>query len=194
MPATTIRLAEPADLRILVSSIQVIPDAHCFEKWANFPRERQRLFEAIQGANGGRVMLLSGDRHLGEISRIELPGAGALYEVTASGLNSAGAGKDETNLFRVHDNNVRVDHFGLLRVEAVNGLDPEAERKQLRALRDAARGHRVRVFDLPGCDFGVLDDAAEIVAGDTVELHVSAKGGGAENMSRLFMLTPADAI
>ena len=58
-----------------------------------------------------------GDRHLGEISRIELPGAGALYEVTASGLNSAGAGKDETNLFRVHDNNVRVDHFGLLRAE-----------------------------------------------------------------------------
>lgn len=111
------RFAEPVDLRVLVSSIQVIPDAHCFEKWANFPRERQRLFEAIQGANGGRVILLSGDRHLGEISRMELPGVAALYEVTASGLNSAGAGKDETNRFRMHADNVRVDHFGLLRAE-----------------------------------------------------------------------------
>ena len=114
-------LAETADLRILASSIQVIPDTHCYEKWANFPRERQRLFDAIGAANGGRVILLSGDRHLGEISRIELPRAGMVYEVTASGLNSAGAGQDERNLFRVHKDNVRIDHFGLLRAERDGG-------------------------------------------------------------------------
>jgi alkaline phosphatase D len=135
------RLAEPADLRILVSSIQVIPDAHCYEKWANFPRERQRLFDAIRGASGGQVILLSGDRHLGEISRIEIPASAAVYEVTASGLNSAGAGKDETNLFRVHNDNVRVDHFGLLRVE-----------------RDTA-GMRV-VLELRGVDGEVIQSAA----------------------------------
>jgi alkaline phosphatase D len=95
----------------------VIPDSHCFEKWANFPHERERLLNELSKANGGQTVLVSGDRHLGEVSRIELDGVGALYEVTASGMNSAGAGKHEVNRFRVHDDNVRVDHFGLLRAE-----------------------------------------------------------------------------
>ena len=33
----------------------------------------------------------------------------------------------------------------------------------------AARGHRVRVFDLPGCDFSPLEDATEILAGDITD-------------------------
>jgi alkaline phosphatase D len=36
-------LAKPADLRIVVSSTQVITDAHQFEGWTNFPTERSRL-------------------------------------------------------------------------------------------------------------------------------------------------------
>ena len=110
------QLRQPADLRVIASSIQVIPDSHCFEKWANFPRERQRLLDAITHAPGAPVILLSGDRHLGEISRIDLADGRPLYEVTASGLNSAGAGKGEKNRFRATDDNVRIDHFGLLRL------------------------------------------------------------------------------
>jgi nucleoside-diphosphate-sugar epimerase len=33
----------------------------------------------------------------------------------------------------------------------------------------AARGHRVRVFDLPGADFGPLEGAAELVGGDITD-------------------------
>jgi nucleoside-diphosphate-sugar epimerase len=33
----------------------------------------------------------------------------------------------------------------------------------------AARGHRVRVFDLPGCDFSSLEGATEISAGDITD-------------------------
>jgi len=33
----------------------------------------------------------------------------------------------------------------------------------------AARGHRVRVFDLPGCDFSSLEGVAEIVPGDITD-------------------------
>ena len=33
----------------------------------------------------------------------------------------------------------------------------------------AARGHRVRVFDLPGCDFAALQGTAEVVAGDITD-------------------------
>ncbi|MES2356038.1 MAG: fumarate hydratase [Pseudomonadota bacterium] len=34
----------------------------------------------------------------------------------------------------------------------------------------------------------------EIVAGDTVEVHVAAKGGGSENKSKFVMLNPSDSI
>ena len=34
----------------------------------------------------------------------------------------------------------------------------------------------------------------ELVAGDTVEINIAAKGGGSENKSKMAMLTPADSI
>jgi alkaline phosphatase D len=109
------RLREPAALRLIVSSIQVIPDRHCFEKWGNFPRERARLLKQVAGS-GVRTVFLSGDRHLGEISMLPAqPGTLPLYEVTASGLNAAGAGRGEYNPYRVTRDNVRVDHFGVVR-------------------------------------------------------------------------------
>jgi nucleoside-diphosphate-sugar epimerase len=37
------------------------------------------------------------------------------------------------------------------------------------SLRLAARGHQVRVFDLPGCDFSPLRGAAEVVTGDITD-------------------------
>lgn len=111
------RLREPAALRLVVSSIQVIPEEHCFEKWANFPRERERLFELIRSTGAQGVVVVSGDRHLGEISRLPPEALGyPLYEVTASGMNSAGAGLGEQNTYRTTPDNVRQDHFGLVRL------------------------------------------------------------------------------
>ena len=40
-------LREPADLRIIGSSVQVVPWEHGWECWGNFPHERRRLFDAI---------------------------------------------------------------------------------------------------------------------------------------------------
>jgi len=115
------RLRQPAALHLIVSSIQVIPTQHRFEKWANFPLERARLFRVIRERGATGVVLLSGDRHLGEISVLppdHEAGLGyPLIEVTASGLNAAGAGQGEANRFRVGDDNVRVDHFGLLQIQ-----------------------------------------------------------------------------
>ena len=47
------QLKQPAEVRLLVSSIQVIADEHPFEKWANFPKERDRLYDLIR-RHGGR--------------------------------------------------------------------------------------------------------------------------------------------
>lgn len=116
------QLREPAALRILVSSIQVIPEQHCFEKWANFPRERDRLFGLIKETRAGGLVIISGDRHLAEISKLPAERIGyPLYEVTASGLNSAGAGRHEQNRYRIATDNFREDHFGLLRLFEEDG-------------------------------------------------------------------------
>jgi len=86
------QLRKPAEVRIIVSSIQVISNEHGWEKWGNFPHERKRLFETIRRCDANGVVILSGDRHLAEISAIPAShqlGVGyPLYEVTSSSLNS----------------------------------------------------------------------------------------------------------
>ena len=44
-------LTKPAELRFIISSTQVITDAHNFEGWTNFPKERERLY-ALLAAKG----------------------------------------------------------------------------------------------------------------------------------------------
>lgn len=73
------------DVRILVSSIQVIPDDHPGEKWSNLPIERDRLLRLLDGASG-TVVILSGDQHLAEFSELTLASGAQLMEFTSSGL------------------------------------------------------------------------------------------------------------
>jgi len=80
------RLREPADLRLVVSSIQVLAEGHGWERWGNFPRERRKLFELVRQTRAENVIFLSGDRHLGALYR-ETEGAPyPLTEITSSGL------------------------------------------------------------------------------------------------------------
>lgn len=119
------QLRLPAEVRIIVSSIQVIPEQHCKEKWANLPRERTRLFELIGDTKAGGVIFISGDRHLAEISALAGSPAGyRLYELTSSGLNSAGAGEGEVNRYRLTPDNFRGDNFGTIRIDW-RGPDPQ---------------------------------------------------------------------
>ena len=115
------QLREPARVRFVVSSIQVIPSEHRFEKWANFPLERKRLFHLINktGANG--VIFLSGDRHLAEISRIEPKDHESVpypfLELTSSGMTHAFGGRDaERNRFRIGKRNFRGLNFALITI------------------------------------------------------------------------------
>lgn len=115
------QLRQPADLRLLASSIQVIPEQHCFEKWANFPNERERLFQLIKATNANGVVIISGDRHMAEISQLPTEEIGyPLYEITASGLNSAMGFKallnQEQNRYRYSDN-IYDDNFGAITLE-----------------------------------------------------------------------------
>jgi len=81
------QLRQPAEVRLIGSSIQVLSDEHPFEMWANFPEERQRLYDLLRETEASGVVLLSGDRHLGEISLDANAVSYPLYDLTASGLN-----------------------------------------------------------------------------------------------------------
>lgn len=80
-------LQKDADMRIVVSSIQMIADSHGWEAWRALPAERDRLYKTLGGAKGGRTVVISGDRHVGglyrDASRTDFP----IYEITASSLN-----------------------------------------------------------------------------------------------------------
>jgi len=86
------QLKVPADLRIIGSGVQVVPDEHGSEMWGNFPNERKKLFRLIRDTKANGVIILSGDRHLAEISRLPADhrdGVGyPLYEVCSSSLNT----------------------------------------------------------------------------------------------------------
>lgn len=106
-----------AQVNVLVSSIQVLPEDHRFEKWENFPKERERLFSLLAEKEVPPVILLSGDRHLSEVSMMEERCGYPLYEVTSSSLNLAlGGTKDEPNKWRV-GKNFRPVNFGTLSID-----------------------------------------------------------------------------
>jgi alkaline phosphatase D len=80
-------LKKPAEVRLVVSSIQLVAAAAGQETWANLPIEQQRLYDLIAktGANG--VIVLSGDRHWAELS-VEREGVPyPIWDLTSSSFN-----------------------------------------------------------------------------------------------------------
>lgn len=80
-------LARPADLRLLVSSIQVLAETHGWERWGHLPGERERLFRLIRDTNAKGLVLLSGDRHRAGIYKRSDGLPYPLHEITSSSLN-----------------------------------------------------------------------------------------------------------
>jgi alkaline phosphatase D len=80
------QLRAPAEVRLIVSSIQVVNEEHRFEKWVNLPRERRRLFDLIRETGATGVIFLSGDRHFAELSKMDAELGYPVYDLTASPL------------------------------------------------------------------------------------------------------------
>ncbi len=122
------RLREPAEVRAVVTSISFSSTEHGSEKWSNFPQERARFLELVRRTGAKGVVLVSGDRHLAELSLLK-PADGApypLHEMTTSGLNQPVAKESEytlknppkgpPNRYRIHDRPYTGSNFGLLRI------------------------------------------------------------------------------
>lgn len=86
------QLRQPADVRLVVTSYQMLADGHGWESWALFPAERQRFFKLLArtGANG--VVLVSGDRHRAGIYRQTDKAPYPLHELTSSAINMGQSG------------------------------------------------------------------------------------------------------
>jgi alkaline phosphatase D len=98
-------LRKPAQVRIIASSIQFVPEEHGWEMWANHPRQRQQMCDVIAKTKAGGVIFISGDRHKSEISRLAPADSGVsypVYDVTSSSLNQPSGGSlVEANRHRV---------------------------------------------------------------------------------------------
>lgn len=104
-----------ADFNIIVSSIQLLSNEHGFECWGNFPHEVDRFKKTVVDSKAKGVIVLSGDRHISEFSRIEVEGLPyPLVDFTSSGLTHAYKGfKGEPNPFREGEV-VSTESFGTL--------------------------------------------------------------------------------
>ena len=109
-------LRTPAEIRVIASSIQVVSTTHGWETWGNFPKERQRLFDLLKKTKAHGVVILSGDRHSAEISKLEGVLPYPLFDVTASAMNQSQRPGSEENPHRLGDRYFR-ENFGLMKID-----------------------------------------------------------------------------
>ena len=82
------QLQVPADFRIIASSIQMLSVEKGMENWGNVPHEQQRLFRLLKESNAKQTMVISGDVHFAELSKVDIGGY-PLYDLTSSGMTHA---------------------------------------------------------------------------------------------------------
>ena len=111
------QLRAPADVRLLVSSIQCVVEGHGWERWGNLPAERERLYYLLRDTGARGVLILSGDRHIGGIYRethVSVPYP--VYELTSSGVTHPWATAAEVGPNRLGPL-VTVPHYGLVDID-----------------------------------------------------------------------------
>lgn len=110
-----------ANFNIIVSSIQFLSDKHGFESWGNMPHEQDKLIKLISKYTNKNTIIISGDRHIAEISKRNI---GEFYyplvDFTSSGLTHAyTAFSGEENPFRV-TNVIHQINFGILKFDFIH--------------------------------------------------------------------------
>jgi alkaline phosphatase D len=115
------RLLEPADLRLIGTSIQFGHEYNGWESWTNFPTEVEKMVGLIRETKANGVVFLSGDVHWGELSALKAPGCYPLHDLTASGIN------EEWDILEPNRNRIGQacmdHHFGFIEINW-NAADP----------------------------------------------------------------------
>ncbi|PHR95820.1 MAG: alkaline phosphatase [Leeuwenhoekiella sp.] len=113
-------LSEAADFTVIMSSVQFLSNEHGFETWGNFPHEATRFERLIKESNSKAIIFSSGDRHIAEFSKKELPGLEyPLIDFTSSGLTHTYTSFDgEPNAHRVGEVVTR-KNYGLIAIDLI---------------------------------------------------------------------------
>jgi alkaline phosphatase D len=112
------QLRQPAELRLIVSSIQVLAEGHGWERWGNLPRELTRLTKLINETQANGVIFLSGDRHRAAAYRRFDGAPYPLYELTSSSLNAGVASRQpEIDPQRLGGRLYPGENFGMVQID-----------------------------------------------------------------------------
>lgn len=105
-----------APVKIIMMGGQFLNTSKTFENVSNYPAERQRIIDIIAESEG-QAIVLTGDRHHGEISALPLSNGRKLFDATASPLTAKSfAHHNEANTLRLHERTTEANHFGLLHI------------------------------------------------------------------------------
>jgi alkaline phosphatase D len=113
------QLLQPADVRFIVSGVQVIVEGHGWEGWCNFPAEQAKLIKLIRSTHAKGVVFLSGDRHIGAMYQRQSPSSAPnypLYELTSSGMTHAWATAKEAGPNRLGEL-ITQNHFAQIDID-----------------------------------------------------------------------------
>lgn len=111
------QLQQPADIRLIASSVQVMPTVHGWEAWSTMPDERQRLFDLIARTDATGVVFLSGDRHTAFIYEEDGVLPYAAHELTSSSLNVSFATESEEMDVRQVGTGFPPENYGAVEID-----------------------------------------------------------------------------
>jgi alkaline phosphatase D len=141
------QLRQPAELRLVYSSVQVIVEGHGWERWGNLPLERRRLHDLVKRTRANGVVFLSGDRHIGAIYREAAGVPYPVYEITASGFTHTFRGNREAGPNRLGDPFTEL-HFGSIEVEWETGR-VELSIKDISGEKQRRQAFRLNQLEVP---------------------------------------------
>lgn len=121
-----------ATFKVVCVGGQVLNTAAVFENYATYPQERKELLDRIDKEGITGVVFLTGDRHHGVLSKLELPGGNVVYDLTTSPLTSGVHAPKEVNELAVPGTTVEQRNFAVLRFTG-----PRKARVLTMELRDA---------------------------------------------------------
>ena len=109
------KLRVPSELKIIASSIQVLSSNHGWETWGNFPKDKARLLNLLKNTKSASIVL-SGDRHSAEISRLDVVNSLPLLDITSSAMNQRQRPNTEKNIHRIGEKYFK-ENFGHIEID-----------------------------------------------------------------------------
>jgi alkaline phosphatase D len=111
-------LSQPADVRIIASSIQFIAESVGQEAWSNLPHERQRMLDLLKNTQAKGVVFISGDRHWSELSALSDDVPYPIFDLTSSSFNQLHQrGTPTENQFRFLPKTFHQENYGVVNID-----------------------------------------------------------------------------